>query len=217
MMAPVGPFATNSYSEHPMKLLYAGASPYVSKAAQAAKYAGIDVEIVPVDATNGDPVLDAANPLSKIPCLVLDDGSGVFDSRAITRYLDRASGGKLYPSEADALTTVERMEALCDGINDCAVGYMYEGRFRPEEKVHAPWQERLWGKVERGLDAAMADLPPNGADAPADIGSLSLAAALGYLDLRFDGKWQGGRDALVAWRDQFESSYPDLAGLKPHA
>ena len=199
-----------------MKLLSAGASPYVSKAAQAAKLAGIDVEIVNVDATNGDAALDAANPLSKIPCLVLDDGTGVFDSRAITRYLDRQSGGKLYPTDADQLTKTERMEALCDGVNDCAVGYMYEARFRPEEKVHAPWQERLWGKVERGLDAAMADLPPNGQDAPIDMGSLSLSAALGYLDLRFAGKWQSGRDGLVAWQEQFDAAHPELAALKPH-
>ena len=197
-----------------MKLLYAGASPYVSKAALAAKYAGIDVDHVSVDSTNGDPVLDAANPLSKIPCLVLDDGTGVFDSRAITRYLDRMSGGKLYPTNADELTQVERMEALCDGINDCAVGYMYEARFRPEEKVHEPWRERLWGKVERALDTAMAELPPSGDDA--HIGSLSLSAALGYLDLRFAGQWQDGRNDLVTWQEQFDAAHPDLAGLKPH-
>ena len=198
-----------------MKLLSAGASPYVSKATQAAKLAGIELETVAVNANDGDPALEAANPLSKIPCLVLEDGSGVFDSRAITRYLDRESGGKLYPTDHDALTKAERMEALCDGISDCAVGYMYEGRFRPEEKVHKPWQDRLWGKVERALDAAMNDLPPAGDDA--HIGSIALSATLGYLDLRFAGKWEDGRDALVAWRDQFDAAHPDLAGLKPHA
>ena len=198
-----------------MKLLSAGASPYVSKAAQAAKFAGVEVESVAVDSTNGDPVLDAANPLSKIPCLVLDDGTGIYDSRAITRYLDRVSGGKLYPSDESELQKAELMEALCDGINDCAVGYMYEERFRPEEKVHKPWQDRLWGKVERALDAAMASPPPSGADA--NIGSIALSASLGYLDLRFAGKWHDGRDDLVAWRDQFDAAHPELAALKPHA
>ena len=198
-----------------MKLLSAGASPYVSKAAQAAKFAGVDVDSVPVDSTNGDPVLDAANPLSKIPCLVLYDGTGVYDSRAITRYFDRVSGGKLYPTDEAGLLKAEQMEALCDGINDCAVGYMYEARFRPEEKVHEPWRERLWGKVERGLDAAMASPPPAGADA--NIGSIALSACLGYLDLRFAGKWEAGRDDLVAWRDQFDAAHPELAALKPHA
>ncbi len=198
-----------------MKFLSSPASPYVAKAALAAKFAGIEMETVAVDSTNGDPVLDAANPLSKIPCLVLDDGTGIFDSRSITRYLDRASGGKLFPTDSAGLLKAERMEALCDGINDCAVGFMYEMRFRPEEKVHKPWQERLWGKVERGLDAAMADLPPSGADA--NIGSIALSASLGYLDLRFAGKWESGRDDLVAWRDAFDASHPDLADLKPTA
>ena len=198
-----------------MKLLSSGASPYVSKAAQAAKFAGVDVEIVDVDSTNGDPVLDAANPLSKIPCLVLDDGSGVYDSRAITRHFDRVSGGKLYPSDEQALLQAERMEALCDGINDCAVGYMYEARFRPEEKVHEPWRDRLWDKVERALDAAMASPPPAGSDA--NIGSIALSATLGYLDLRFAGKWESGRADLAAWRDQFDAAHPELADLKPHA
>ncbi len=200
-----------------MKLLSSGASPYVSKAAIAAKIAGIDIETVDVDSTNGDPVLDAANPLSKIPCLVLDDGTGVYDSRAITRHFDRLSGGRLYPSSSDeaALLKAERIEALCDGINDCAVGYMYEARFRPEEKVHQPWLDRLWAKVERGLDAVMASPPPSGADA--NIGSIALTSTLGYLDLRFSEKWQTGREDLVAWRDQFDAAHPELAGLKPNA
>ncbi|MGI9364715.1 MAG: glutathione S-transferase family protein [Rhizobiaceae bacterium] len=198
-----------------MKLLSSGASPYVAKAAMAAKFAGIDVQHVDVDSTNGDPVLDAANPLSKIPCLVLDNGSGVYDSRSITRFLDRQSGGKLFPKDDAQLVAAERMEALCDGINDCAVGYMYEMRFRPEEKVHKPWQDRLWGKVERALDSAMNDLPPAGNDA--HIGSVALAATLGYLDLRFAGRWEDGRSDLATWRDEFDAAHPELVGLKPHA
>lgn len=198
-----------------MKFLSSPASPYVAKVALAAKLAGVAMETVVVDTTNGDPILDAANPLSKIPCLVLDDGTGVYDSRVITRYLDRVSGGKLFPTDPIALLKAERMEAMCDGMNDCAVGFMYEMRFRPEEKVHKPWQDRLWGKVERALDAATADLPPSGDDA--DVGSLALAASLGYLDLRFAGKWEDGRAALVAWRDAFDAAHPDLAGLKPAA
>ncbi len=196
-----------------MKLLSAGASPYVAKVAMSARFAGVDVEETPVDATNGDPVLDAANPLSRIPCLVLDNGEGLYDSRAITRYVDRLSGGRLYPSADPDLLHVERLEALCDGINDSAVGYVYELRFRPEEKIHQPWLERLWGKVERALDHVQRDLPPTGTDA--HMGSVALAATLGYLDLRFAGKWEEGRDALVAWRDAFDAAHPDLTGLKP--
>ena len=198
-----------------MKLLSAGASPYVSKAAMAAKFGGIDVEIVNVDSHNGDPKLDIANPLSKIPCLVLDDGTGVYDSRTITRYLDRISGGKLFPAAPDALLKAELTEALCDGMNDCTVGYVYEMRMRPEEKVHQPWQDRLWGKAQRALNALSDDLPPSGDNA--HIGSIALAAALGYLALRFDGQWEDGRDDLMQWQDVFYAAHPELLALKPSA
>ncbi len=198
-----------------MKLLSAGASPYVSKAAMAAKHAGVELEAVSVDATNGDAQLDAANPLSKIPCLVLEDGSGVYDSRAITRYVDRVGNGNLFPKSDSDLSAAELMEAHCDGINDCSVGYMYELRFRPEEKVHQPWLDRLWGKAERGLDSLSGKLPPSGEDI--HIGSIALAATLGYLDLRFAGKWEDGRSELVEWRDAFYKSHPDLKALKPNA
>jgi glutathione S-transferase len=139
----------------------------------------------------------------------------MYDSRVITRYLDRKSGGKLYPTSDAALLEVECIEALTDGINDCAVGYMYEMRFRPEEKVHKPWQDRLWGKAERALDAISRDLPP--AEKGINMASIALAATLGYLDLRFAGKWETGRGKLVEWRDAFAAAHPDLAALKPSA
>lgn len=198
-----------------MKLLSAGASPYVAKAAMAAKYCGVNVESVAVDATNGDPALQAANPLGKIPCLVLDDGTGLFDSRVITRYLDRIGGKKIFPNGDAELLAAERMEALCDGINDCTVGYMYELRFHPEEKVEREWLDRLWGKAEKGLDAVANNLPSNGTELT--IGSIALASCLGYLDLRFAGKWETGRDVLVQWQDKFSANHPGLSALKPHA
>ncbi len=196
-----------------MKLLAANASPFVSKVAMALSFAGIDAEIINVDATNGDTQLDAANPLSKIPCLVLDDGTGVYDSRSITRYLDRHSGGKLFPANDPERLRAETMEALCDGICDCAVGVMYEKRFRPEEIVHQPWMDRLWGKVERGLDEAANNLPPAGADA--HIGSIALLATLGYLNFRFAGQWEDGRNELIEFRESFCAAHPKLAELLP--
>ena len=198
-----------------MRLLASGASPFVSKAAIALRFAGIETETVNVDSTNGDPTLDAANPLSKIPCLVLDDGTGVYDSRTITRYADRLSGGKLFPADDPARLEAERMEALCDGICDCAVGIMYEKRFRPEEIVHQPWMNRLWGKVERGLDEAAKSLPPTGTGT--HIGSIALAATLGYLDLRFAGQWEDEQTHLIEFRDAFANAHPDLVDLLPHA
>ena len=197
-----------------MKLLMSGASPYVAMTAMAARLAEIELEMVTVDAANGDDTLLAANPLGKIPCLVLDDGRAIYDSRAILRFLDRKSGGSLYPADHDALTAAEHTEALCMGIADCAVASIYELRLRPEEKVHQPFLDRQWGKIERGLDAVMADLPPLGDGA--HVGTLTLAGLLGYLGLRFARRWEDGRQALVDWNTRFDETHPELASLKPH-
>ncbi|MEL6947922.1 MAG: glutathione S-transferase family protein [Pseudomonadota bacterium] len=197
-----------------MKLLVSGPSPYAAKAALAARALAADVTLVDVDATNQAPELLAANPLGKIPCLVLDDGFTIYDSRAILRYLNRLMDGALFPTDHDALTAVEHSESLCDGICDASVAYIYEMRFRPEEKVHTPWLERQMGKVNRGLDTLMQNLPPHGSDMHA--GSLGCAAAISYMKLRFDGRWEEGRTALIDWLNAFEEAHPDLAALLPH-
>jgi len=198
-----------------MKLFSANASPFAAKVRMAAHFAGLDVEAIGTDSTNEAPELLAANPLGKIPCLVLDNGDAVFDSRAINHHLDRISGGKIYPANADMLLEAERMEALCDGICDCAVAFQYEMRFREQEMWSQSWMERQWGKVERGIDYAATMLPPFGANAHA--GSFSLFATLGYLELRFAGRWEDGRLDLTGWRDAFAGAHPELAALKPSA
>lgn len=198
-----------------MILLGAGASPFVAKAAMAARYAGVDVTIKPINVAAGDAELDANNPLSKIPCLLVGDGRAVYDSRAITRFLDRESGGRLYPTDHDAATGVDVGEALADGVAECGVAYVYETRMRPEEKVFDGWLDRQKGKLMRGLDSLNANPPAMGDDLQMD--GIALAAALGYMDLRFEGQWQDGRDALVAWQAAFEEKHQDLAALKPAA
>ncbi|MEM1038984.1 MAG: glutathione S-transferase N-terminal domain-containing protein [Pseudomonadota bacterium] len=198
-----------------MKLLASGPSPFAAKAALAARHLNADVTVTEVDATNQAPELLAANPLGKIPCLVLDNGKTVFDSRAILRFLDRENGNRLFPSDHAALTAVEYTESLCDGICEAAVANIYEMRFRPEEKVHKPWQERQLGKMYRGLDALMADLPPSSGDLTA--GSLGCAAAISYLNLRYPGEWEDGRSELANWLSDFSAANPTLADLLPAA
>ncbi|EFL90577.1 glutathione S-transferase [Ahrensia sp. R2A130] len=196
-----------------MELLAAAASPYVSKVVMAAHHAGVEIDVVNVDATNGDPRLDKANPLAKIPCLVLEDGTGLFDSRVITRHLDRVGNGKLFPTAQPHLA--ERYEALCDGLNDVTVGGIYEMRFRPEDKVHQPWLDRLWDKANRALTAIADDLPETGANL--NIGGIALAASLGYLDLRYAGKWEDAHPAVRKWQQGFATDHADLAALLPSA
>jgi glutathione S-transferase len=198
-----------------MKLLYSPASPFVVKVRLAARHIGIELDCIDVDTVNPPQELIESNPMGKIPCLVLDNGHGVYDSKVIMRELDRQSGGKLFPKEHDALLAAEQLESLADGMSDCAVAAQYELRFRPEEKVHQPWFDRQWGKVVRGLDYLNDNCPS--VDGKWNAGHFALAAMLGYLDLRYEGKWQEGHDNLVQWQSNFSDKFAPYAELKPSA
>ena len=206
-----------------MKLFYSPASPFVAKVRLAARYSGIDLDCIAVDAVAEQPELTTSNPLGKIPCLVLDNGHGVYDSKVIMRELDRQSGGKLFPKNHEALLAAEQLESLADGMSDCAVAGMYEQRMRPEEKVHQPWVDRQWGKVTRGLDyindnCALPDGELSvGLDGELNSGHFALAAMLGYLDLRYEGKWQEGHENLVQWQSDFGNIFAAYDELKPSA
>lgn len=194
-------------------ILYSPASPYSAKVRMAAAHAGIACEAVVVD-TNADPaLLTGNNPLGKIPVLVPDDEPAIYDSRAITQYLNRVSGNALFPRNAAKRTEAERLEALADGIADCLLAIVYERRFRPEERIHQPWLDRQWSKVERSLDHLVANTPK----LPSKIhaGHIALRATLGYMSLRFGGKWEKGRSKLTRWAKKFDAKFPELAQLTP--
>ncbi|MEP3439052.1 MAG: glutathione S-transferase [Hoeflea sp.] len=196
-----------------MKILYSPASPYSSKVRMAAKYAGIDVESVLTDTNAAPAELVDNNPLGKIPTLVTDEGQAVYDSRAIMQFLDRTGSKRLYPRNAVKRTEVEVLEALCDGICDCLLAIMYEHRFRPEEKVHQEWLDKQWTKATRGLDYLEANMPRS--TKALNGGQLALATLIGYLALRFPGKWERGRPKLKRWSAKFASNFPELEAMRP--
>ena len=195
------------------KVLVSSASPYSCKVLMAAAYAGIPLQAVSVETSNPTEEFLKANPLGKIPVLIADDGETIFDSRAITQYLNRLSGNKLYPRNPAKRTDAERLEALADGIADCALAHVYERRSRPEEIVHQPWLDKQWGKVGRALDALDAEPPRLGRKI--NGGHIALRAVLGYLDLRFAGKWEKGRGKLKRWAARFDDKFPELKSLLP--
>lgn len=197
------------------RLLYSTASPYSSKVRMAAIHAGVTLELVSTDTTAAPESLVGNNPLGKIPVLLLDDGESVFDSRVITQYLNRVSGSALFPRNAAKRLEAERLEALADGICDCLLAHVYERRFHPVEKVHEPWLELQWSKVARALDQLEA-APPK---LPRKIhaGHMALRACLGYLALRFEGKWERGHAKLRRWAKRFDEKFPDLAASVPAA
>ncbi|HEY6633268.1 MAG TPA: glutathione S-transferase family protein [Rhizobiaceae bacterium] len=195
------------------KVFVSSASPYSCKVRMAAAYAGIPLDAVALDTSSPSPEFLAANPLGKIPVLVADDGETIFDSRAITQYLNRQSGNQLFPRNPARRTDAERLEALADGIADCALAHVYERRSRPEEIVHQPWLDKQWTKVERGLDALNAAPPKLGRKITG--GHIALRAVLGYLELRFAGKWEKGRGKLKRWAARFDEKFPELKPLLP--
>lgn len=196
------------------QILYSPASPYSAKVRMAATYAGIPFESVVVTTSDEPENLISANPLGKIPTLLNDDGKGVYDSRAIMQYLNRVSGNKLFPRNAEKRTDAERYEAIADGLADVLLAHVYERRARPEEKIHQPWLDLQWRKAERALDL-LNESPPRLA-AKLHGGHLAVAATLGYLALRFEGKWERGRPKLKRWMKRFEELHPELFKLLPH-
>jgi glutathione S-transferase len=194
------------------------ASPFVRKVSIAADVLGLDREIAVELADTVDPndTVRQQNPLGKIPALVLEDGTVLFDSRVILEYLDhRAGGGRIIPRDAGARFAALRLQALADGLMDASILLVYEGRWRPAEKHEPKWVDHQAGKVARTLASLEASSP--GLDAPPTVGQIALACALGYRDFRFAGTWRKDHPRLVAWLDNFAARVPAFAATKPPA
>jgi len=185
-----------------MKLIAALGSPYSRKVRIVLAEKKIEYELI-IDSP-GDPATKVPqyNPLGKIPVLVLEDDTTLFDSRVIVEYLDNASPvARLIPDDTRARIQVRRWEALADGCTDAANAVVVEKR-RPADKQSAEWIARQQGKVERALKA-MADELGARAWCAGDhytLADIAVGTALGYLDFRM---------ADINWRKE----YPNLAKL----
>jgi glutathione S-transferase len=196
-------------------LLSAPPSPFGRKVKIAAALLGLSdrIKIEPTDTNKAEGPLRAQNPLGKIPTLMLEDGTALFDSRVILDYLDHlAGGGKIVPRDAAARFATLRLQALCDGILDASLLQVYEKRYRPEAIWHQPWLDMQADKVTRSMDVLEKN-PPR-IDPLPDAGQITLACALGYQDLRFQGRWREKYPALVQWLDSFAAQVPAFAATK---
>ena len=109
-----------------------------------------DVTIEKADPTDANDSLRQQNPLGKIPALIIEDGTVLYDSPVILDYLDhRAGGGKIVPKDTNARLKALTLQALCDGILDAGILLVYEGRWRPAEKHEQKWIDHQTGKVTR--------------------------------------------------------------------
>jgi glutathione S-transferase len=191
-------------------------SPFVRKVRIGAALCGIAdrLRLEPTDTNDPKDSVRTQNPLGKIPVLILEDGSALYDSPVILEYFDElAGGGRIIPRAGAARFEALRLQALGDGLMDAAVLQIYEARFRPPEKHEPRWLELQAGKVTRALAALEAAPPPFAA--MLHVGHIATACALGYLDFRFAGRWRDAHPTLVDWLDQFAWKVPAFAETKP--
>ena len=195
-----------------MLLHWSPASPFARKVMACAILRGIELPHVETNPHLSPPELLALNPLSKIPCLVTDDGRAIFDSRVIVEYLDAiGTAPPVIPTDA-ARIRVLTSQALADGIMDAAVARRMQS-VMPEEAARTAFMNRQKATVDRGL-AALEATPPAGLN---DVGVIAAACALGYLDFRFPGEpWRAAHPKLAAWFEKV-SALPPLARTVPTA
>lgn len=196
-----------------MKLHYSKTSPYVRKVVACAIARDIDgrIERVATNPHESPPALIADNPLSKVPCLVTDDGFALFDSRVICEYLDMVGDAlPLFPAQSAARWVALRQQAVGDGMLDAAVLRRMEAN-RPKEAARDAVMARQKAAIDRSLDMLETDLPAQ----TLDIGSITVACALGYLDFRFaDENWRPAHPKLAGWYNTMVSQ-PPLADTAP--
>lgn len=201
-----------------MILRSAPASPFARKVRMALMILGVDkdVDIQGADTTDPADSLRAQNPLGKIPTLIGEDGTAYYDSRVIAEYLDsRAGGGRIFPTEPKARFDALRLLAMADGGCDAALLMVYEGRYREADKHEPKWVAMQQGKVDRVLATLESAPPPIGN--PPTVGQIAVACLLGYLDLRFAGKWRAGHPKMVKWLDEFAAKVPAFDATRPPA
>lgn len=192
-------------------------SPFGRKIKIAVDVLGLSEKVTVEAANTADPddTIRKQNPLGKIPALVLENGTVLYDSRVIIEYLDHfAGGGKILPAD-ESRFDILRLQALSDGIMDAGILQVYERRFRAKDKQDDGWLAYQAEKVTRALEMLENDTPArvnNVSDVNA--GNIALACALGYQDVRFSGDWRNIYPGLTAWLASFEATVPAFEKTK---
>jgi glutathione S-transferase len=188
-----------------MKLIGSLASPYVRKVRIVMAEKKLDYKLELEDVWAPGSAITNANPLGKVPCLVMEGGEAVFDSRVIVEYVDTLSPvGKLIPSSGRERVEVRTWEALADGLIDACIAARLEQTWpgRSDSERSAAWVERQMYKVHAALKAMSLGLGerPWCAGIHLTLADIAVGCALGYLDFRFP---------QIEWR----RDYPNLARL----
>ena len=183
-----------------MKLLGSLASPYTRKVRVVLAEKKIECELETVDVNPAENPVNSHNPLGKIPTLLLDDGSALYDSRVIVEFLDGKSPiSRLIPEELRDRVAVRRWEALADGVLDAGLLVRYES-LRPKNEQSKAWSDKQVGKLTRGLAMISAELGEKTwcHGDRYSLADIAVGCCLGWVEFRKPGG--------VEWRGQ----YPNL-------
>ena len=188
-----------------MKLIGAVTSPYVRKVRIVMAEKKLDYQFVQEDVWADDTNISASNPLGKVPCLVMEGGEAVFDSRVIVEYLDTLSPvGKLIPPQGRERAEVKTWEALADGVLDAGVLARLEAtwRYRKDGERSQAWIDRQREKIDAGLQSMSQGLgdKPYCSGIHLSLSDIAVGCALGWLEFRFPE---------ITWRND----YPNLGRL----
>ena len=189
-----------------MKLIGSNTSPYVRKVRVVMAEKKLDYQYVIEDVWAEQTRINDANPLGKVPCLIMEGGEALFDSRVIVEYLDTLSPvGKLIPGVGRERAEVKTWEALADGMMDAALLARMEmiWKGRTEAQRSQAWIDRQLGKIHVGLQAMSKGLgeKPYCTGIHLSLADIAVGCLLEYLDFRFP---------QVAWRQD----HPSLARLQ---
>lgn len=225
-------------------LRYSPLSPFARKVRISAAVLGLQdkIKLIEADTNSATDSIRQENPLGKIPTLILPDGKTLYDSRVIVEYInfigsvDSETGnpkpGILGSPDTDRWDIL-RLQSTADGISEAAVLQRYELVWREESRREPKWMDHQQGKIDRALDALEEELgtgkdselflyehqvSPAGKDAkayPVNVGQIATACALGYLDLRFEGRWRSKRPLLVDWLKSFEKQIKSFSETAP--
>lgn len=188
-----------------MKLIGAVTSPYVRKVRIVMAEKKLDYQFIQEDVWKPETNIGASNPLGKVPCLVMEGGEAVFDSRVIVEYLDGLSPvGKLIPPSGRERAEVKTWEALADGVLDAAILARLEATWagRTAEQRSQAWIDRQLSKIHAALRSMSQGLgdKPFCSGIHFSLSDVAVGCALGYLDFRFP---------VIDWR----TNHPNLARL----
>ena len=205
-----------------MRLIGAQTSPYVRKVRVVLAEKKLDYKFVHENVWAEDTTIGTANPLGKVPCLVMDGADAVFDSRVIVEYLDTLSPvGKLIPSASRQRVEVKTWEALADGLLDAAILARLEATWagRTESERSQAWIARQMKKVDDALTAmshGLGEKPWCSEGVHLSLADIAVGCALAYLDFRFpELNWRERHANLAQLLDGKLMQRPSFADTKP--